>query len=609
VISTSHANAADADAEGAGIKMALGTFSASGFQVSASNALDLIAGTQAASAGMVASNIQSMSRTLDLDLRQIGQTVASQGRALGEINQRGFSGLQKTLESGVAGLEVLSGVSIAVQAMGFAVVAKKLGDLQGDVRLLHRDMVRQGEELAGLQRVANAHSESLVDFSARTLLTNERILETLVSSRTTEAQQLIRQAWENLRHGYEDDAFTRLVRSLEYDNTIYFAHAELGKLYEGKGDLEKAEDHLRRATRFGVGVGAIEGFAHLQYSGFLERRARLDEAVREIDAALAVEERPEWLFASARLLAMRGRSDEACRAIMRAVQAEPALFLAAMGSEEFAPLRPALTRSLMELDQGRRAKALDLIGELVKHVEAIRALEVPESQSEVLRASARQLLEAVLTGPFAGLAAVQHQASTLLAQCGSTLVTRLQARAEETRVAVDRVHQALRDRPSDHLPPGGSAWRVASVMLIPTGVFVIGPISASIAYFSSQTTTYDSSGYSHTEGSSGLFVLFVYILFAAGPALFAHFQASANAKELDPSAVAKRSAYLAWRARAEGALKDGSEHRSKTLALFKRASESLDAQPLRDASAHVTSFVIPELPPRPAWMEGGTTPS
>lgn len=582
----------------------MGTFSANGFQVSASNAIDLITGTQAASAGMVASNIQSMSRTLDLDLRQIGQTVASQGRALGEINQRGFSGLQKTLESGVAGLEVLSGVSIAVQAVGFAMVAKKLGDLQGDVRLLHRDMVRQGEELIGLQRVSNAHSESLVDFSARTLITNERILETLVSSRTTEAQQLIRQAWDNLRHGYEEDAFTRLVRSLEYDNTIYFAHAELGKLYEGKGDFERAEDHLRRATRFGVGVGAIQGFAHVQYSGFLERRERLDEAVREIDAALGVESRPEWLFASARLLAMRGRVDEACRAVMRAVEAQPGLFVAAMGSDEFAPLRPALTRSLMELDQSVRTKVLGMIEELVKHIEALRSLETPTSQSDGLRSSARPLLEAALTGPYAGLAAVGQQAGNLLAQCGSTLFARLQALAEETRVEIDSAYELLRNKPSEHLPPGGSGWRVVSLLLLPAGMFVIGPLVALLALSASQTTTYDSNGYSQTsEGSSGLAWL-VYFLFAAGPALFAHFQARSNSKELDPSAAVTRSIYLTWRNRAEAAVKEGSERRSKTLSMFEFARESLDVQPLRDAISHVTPFVVPELPPRPAWMDG-----
>ena len=563
--------------------MATGTFSASGFQVSASNALDLIAGTQAASAGMVSENIQSMSRTLDLDLRQIGQTVASQGRALGEINQRGFSSLQKALETGAASLQTLSVVSIAVQAVGFAVVAKKLGELRGDVQLLHRDMVRQGEELAGLHRVANAHSESLVDFSARTLVTNERILETLVSSRTTEAQQLIRQAWDNLRHGYEEDAFSRLVRSLEYDNTIYFAHAELGKLYEGKGDLERAEDHFCRATRFGVGVAAIQGFAHLQHSGFLERRGRHDEAARELDAALALESRPEWLFASARLLARRGRPDEACAAVVRAVEAEPTLFVAAMGSEEFATLRPSLTRTLMELDQARRSRALDLIGELVRHVEALRVLETPETEFEVLRSSARQLLEAVLTGPFAELGACEQQAGGVRAQYGATLFRRLQALVDETRVGIDRVYDVLRERP----PADLHGWSLATLLLVPAGFLFIGPIGLAIA-----------------KGSTGIelpayLVLPVYLGFASGPALLAHFR----------SASARRSSYVAWRMRAEAVGKEGFLRLKRTLAMFRLASETLDTQSIRDAAAHVATFALPEIPPRPAWMEGTTGPS
>lgn len=229
---------------------ALTSFSASGFSVSANNAIDYIAGTQAAGSGMVSANIQGLAKTMHADLGRVSQQIASQTAQLSEINVEGFKSVGDKLSQGFSSLETLSGFSIAVQAAGFAVVAKQLHSLRGDVKALHADMVRQGEELIGLQRIANAGIERLVDFAERQFQTQEKILEALVSSRTVEAQQLIRQGWENLKNGYEDEAFERFKKSLDFDNTVYMAHAELGRILEGRNDLKTGEDHLIRASKF-----------------------------------------------------------------------------------------------------------------------------------------------------------------------------------------------------------------------------------------------------------------------------------------------------------------------------------------------------------------------
>lgn len=306
---------------------ALGTFSAQGFQVTASNAIELIAGTEAAGAGMVSANVREVGELLHVDFANLSRTVVDQGSQLASINARGFDTVRRTLEGGFGTLETLSGLSVATQAVGFAVVATQLAGVRKDVR----ELTGKAAELVDLQRSATGHLESLADFAQRQLKTQEQILATLVSSRTVEAQQLVRQGWENLRNCYEDDAFERFQRSLEYDNTVYVTHAELGAINEKRGQFEKAEDHLRRAARFATQAGpALAAFASVQLASFLDRRGRHGEALSTLRDGLQAWRTPAWVFYLAELSAEAGDADAALAALREAMGGDAAFFNAAM---------------------------------------------------------------------------------------------------------------------------------------------------------------------------------------------------------------------------------------------------------------------------------------
>lgn len=383
---------------------ALATFSADGFRVTASNAVEYLAGTQAAGAGMVSANVRELATTMHCDLGRVAQQIGVQTAQLAEVNVQGFRSIGEKLQQGFGNLEILSGVSIAVQAAGFAVVAKQLGALRGDVRAMHADLARQGEELIGLQRIANAGIERLVDFAERQLKTQERILEVLVSSRTVEAQQLIRQGWENLKNGYEPEAFERFKRSLDFDNTVYVSHAELGRILEGRGDLVAAEDHLNRASRFASGAGPqVEGFALVQLAGFYERHGRIDDAITRMRDALRRDDMPPWRFYLCELLTSKGNAAEALQLLRALINADGRFHAVAAGSTALQTLQPKLTALLVELDAQRRGAAIGALAPLAGALTGLEALNSDAQTIETVRRNGATILEQSLVRPFVDL--------------------------------------------------------------------------------------------------------------------------------------------------------------------------------------------------------------
>ncbi len=413
--------------------MITGAFSANGFRVAADSALGLVAGTNAAGAGMVSANIQNLATTMHADLGGLARTIVGQTDRIVGVNQQGFSQLGERLASGFSGLQAISGASLAVQAAGFAVVATRLNQLRGDVKAMHGELAAQGQVLIDLQRQANAHLESLISFAERTLHTQERILETLVSSRTVEAQQLIRQGWENLRNGYEDDAFSRFKRSLDHDNTVYLAHAELGRLLEKRGDRPAAEDHFRRATRFaGAASPQIKGFAHVQFAGFLDRAGRLNEAVGELDAAMSlpppdVDTSAAWSLYKAELLASMGDIPTALESVAGSVRLSARAYYAALASERLIPAQPRLTQRLIDLDGELRNAALVNLEATAQDLGRMDRLD--SRRAGEFRAAGAAHLQSVLTVRYDELAALvevtrRYQAElreAVSAACGSVL--------------------------------------------------------------------------------------------------------------------------------------------------------------------------------------------
>lgn len=433
--------------------MLSGKYDASGFQVTASTALEAIVGTHAASAGMVSANIQGLAKTLHSDLGAIQSTIIGQTDRLAEIDSEGFSQLGNVMSQGFSGLRAISGASLAVQAAGFASVARQLNGLRGDVSALHGDLVGIGKELVAAQANTNARLESLVDFAARTLFTQEKILETLVSSKTVEAQQFIRQGWDNLVNGYEDDAFTRFQKSLEHDNTVYVAHAELGRLLEKRGELKAAEDHLRRATRFAASATPqVKGFAHVQFAAFLERTGQPDAALIEVAHALTIKEieatpRSSWRLYYAELLAGLGRLDEAVEYVMGAIQAHPALLVAAMASRPLAATQPRLTKAIIDADEAARARIFQNLEGATVVLRQLTALQAPLGKEAEARCES--YFRRAITAQFSELKLLEVETGRLAPEFDSDLRGQVQALLERDSNAMLMLARWLRSEPTE----------------------------------------------------------------------------------------------------------------------------------------------------------------
>lgn len=459
----------------------LGSFSAHGFNVTASSAVELIAGTQAAASGMVSSNVQEVGNLLHMDMSSLTRTVTAQGRQLASVNEGGFATVQKTLEGGFGTLETLSGMSIATQAIGFAVVATQLSGIRGELR----DLSGKAAELVSLQRASNQQLESLVDFAQRQFRTQEQILATLISSRTVEAQQLIRQGWDNLQGGYVDEAFERFTRSLDYDNTVYVTHAELASIHEGRGQHEKAEDHFRRAERFvGVMGPPLSAFAAVQFAAFLDRQSRLEEARAMLLKALGAWRTPAWMFYLAELSADLGDEGGAFGALREAICGDAAYFASAMMSDRLSRLQPGLSRLLLAMDLERRTPVFEAIR---RGGSALAQAEDLGANSGPLRHALQSMFERCCLSEYRWLDALRVEAERTANDAEVSLDQQTHLAAEFVKSAFEEyvAHVSRAPRGGDPDTPKTGVLRTASVLTIFAGLmsalmaFVLGNIAFS----------------------------------------------------------------------------------------------------------------------------------
>lgn len=397
-------------------------FSASGFSVVANNALDYAVGSQAAGAGYVGANIQAIGKTLHYDVKELTNTLVEKSNQLMQVNQEGFTKLGSTLGSGFKTLKILSGAQLAVSAAGFALVATQLHGLRGELRGLRADLVAQGEVLIQLQHVANQRLDQIIDVAGQSLETQERMLDALLTSRTVEARQLVRQGWDNLKHGYDDEALRRFEQSLEHDNTIHFAHTLLARIYYKRMDKLRAEDHYVRATKFAEAAGPDAlALARIEYASFLESEGRVEDCIDHLRAALEHDDHAGRRFHLAELLVRVARVPPGLIELRRAIEANDKLYVAAMLSHDFVALGPALTQLLVDLDETRRRPGIDHMEALCKSIDCLDAvgrLESPragkvQASADAFRQEAVRILRDHLKAAFADLPSTSAQASDL----------------------------------------------------------------------------------------------------------------------------------------------------------------------------------------------------
>ena len=79
--------------------MLSGQYSEAGFEVVADNSLDLLVGTQAASAGMISANVRHIGDTFHADFGKIQSTITSQAQMMSDVNRHGFETINTALHS------------------------------------------------------------------------------------------------------------------------------------------------------------------------------------------------------------------------------------------------------------------------------------------------------------------------------------------------------------------------------------------------------------------------------------------------------------------------------------------------------------------------------
>jgi tetratricopeptide (TPR) repeat protein len=477
--------------------MATGTFSENGFTVAADNALDLLIGTQAAGAGMISVNVQQLARSLNVDLTKVQNTIVSESGRVSAVNQQGFTVLNNTVKSelgdvergvakmdanlenvseGIGELKAISAASVAIQAAGFALTIGQLVSLRGEVRAMHGELAEQGKQLIGLQKLTNSHLERLSDFAERTLETQERILETLVTSRTNEATQLIRQGWDNLQGGFDDDAFSRFVKSLEYDNTVYVPHAELAQLYERRQNDSQAEEHHRRAVRFAGNVGPeIKGYAHIQYAAFLERKHRLQECVLQIKEGLAcidpaseqqgsAETEAQWRFYLAEIFTKLEQPEDAFKELRKSIGLDARFFNAAMGSESFQRLQPTLTEFLVQIDSEQREAVITILQEASSPLPAIQVLD--ETRAVDLQQQGARMLEQLLLAKFDQMQPLHSEVRKMCAAINTALEQIPSEIVAQLKHELDVIEAKIKDTPPQDAPETFQTNSAKSIMRI-----------------------------------------------------------------------------------------------------------------------------------------------
>lgn len=78
----------------------------------------------------------------------------------------------------------------------------------------------------------------------------EEIINILKNKRKFEANELLEQALSNLNNGYYKEAKDRLLKAIEFDNTDYQIHRNLGFVFLHDDNADKAIEHFQKTVAF-----------------------------------------------------------------------------------------------------------------------------------------------------------------------------------------------------------------------------------------------------------------------------------------------------------------------------------------------------------------------
>lgn len=122
-----------------------------------------------------------------------------------------------------------------------------ISGLSGDIQMVGEDIVDAVRELEGSMLAALGELHWTLQQIEGQL---SEVILLLKNKRKTEAQELLEQALQNLKHGFYEEAKDRLLEALRFDNTDYQVHRNLGFVFLHADDTLQTLTHFEKALAF-----------------------------------------------------------------------------------------------------------------------------------------------------------------------------------------------------------------------------------------------------------------------------------------------------------------------------------------------------------------------
>ncbi|HVH17508.1 MAG TPA: tetratricopeptide repeat protein [Myxococcota bacterium] len=201
---------------------------------------------------------------------------------------------------------------VALAAAGVAALCNRTRDPWSARRIARAATVMLVALLVGVTRARNRDYES-----------GERIWRSVVAARPAQPRALLSLAKTLREQGRADEAEALAREALRIWPSYALAEVQLAGLAEARGDLARAEQHLRRA----LALEPADGEMRTNYGSLLARMGRPDLAAAEWQTALAGD--PELAYAANNLAWQRathpdGRWRDGASAVELALRAERA---------------------------------------------------------------------------------------------------------------------------------------------------------------------------------------------------------------------------------------------------------------------------------------------
>jgi tetratricopeptide (TPR) repeat protein len=265
--------------------------------------------TSQAHAAAITNRLDTVSANLQHSIKSSGDNITN-----------AISDSADQISSSVNLQTVLNAAGFAAVTIGVLAVRKAVKE---NTAVLH--------EISG--KITEKFNE-LIWLAQKQLEGTEKIYDLLRHSQTNEAVQLLEQGERNYTAGFYDDARERFEKALQFDNTLFPLHRNLGMILVHEEKFDQAEAHLKKALAFAKEKEA-NSLALIDLARFYNAKGDSGLAGSYYQQALATSKSPKLLYELAIFNFSSGNKDEALRYLREAIELDPSLWNIAAIDPEF----------------------------------------------------------------------------------------------------------------------------------------------------------------------------------------------------------------------------------------------------------------------------------